>query len=110
MKHQRGNVYLKGVKTKKWYGKFWVYYKDRSGQEVCQTKRVVLGTKSEMKKWEAEKKLEQITAIANGSGGKTSLALLADDSVTFGWFVEERYLRFHSSRQAARIPAPTGKP
>lgn len=92
MKYQRGNVYLKGVKTKKWYGKFRVYYKDRSGQEVCQTKRLVLGAKSEMKKWEAEKKLEQITAIANGSGGKTSLALLADDSVTFGWFVEERYL------------------
>ena len=99
MKYQRGNVYLKGVKTKKWYGKFRVYYKDRSGREVCQTKRVVLGTKSEMKKWEAEKKLEQITAIANGGdGGKTSLALLADDSVTFGWFVEERYLPMRRGR------------
>lgn len=98
MKYQRGNVYLKGVKTKKWYGKFRVYYKGRDGQEVCQTKRVVLGPKSEMKKWEAEKKLEQITAIANGSGGRTPTTLLADDSVTFKWFVEERYFPMRRGR------------
>ncbi len=98
MKYQRGNVYLKGAKMKKWYGKFRVYYNDRDGQEVCRTKRVVLGQKSEMKKWEAEKKLEQIAAVANGTGGKTTPILLADDSVTFSWFVEERYLPMRRGR------------
>lgn len=98
MVYQRGNVYLKGIKTKKWYGKFRVYYKDREGQEVCQTKRVVLGAKSELKKWEAEKKLEQIAAVANGSAGQTPTTLLADDSVTFAWFVEERYLPMRRGR------------
>jgi len=73
MKYQRGNVYLKGVKTKKWYVKFRVYYKDGDGREVCQTKRVVLGLKSTMKKCEAEKKLEQIAAAANESGASHRL-------------------------------------
>lgn len=98
MKYQRGNVYLKGVKTKKWYGKFRVYYKDRDGIEVCLTKRVVLGPKSELKKWEAEKKLEKVATVANGVGEKTSLALLADNSVTFGWFVGERYFPMRRGR------------
>jgi len=97
MKYQRGNVYLKGVKTKKWYGKFRVYYKDRNGQEVSRTKRVVLGAKSSMTKWEAEKKLERTALVANGGGGKTP-TILADDSVTFGWFVEERYLPMRRGR------------
>lgn len=98
MHYQRGTVYLKGTKTKKWYGKFRLYLKNRDGQEVCKTKRVVLGPKATMKKWEAEKKLEQIAATANGSGGKAGLALLADDSVTFAWFVEERYLPMRRGR------------
>ena len=56
MVYQRGTVYLKGTREKKWYGKFRVYLKGRNGEEVERTRKVVLGNKSELRKWEAEEK------------------------------------------------------
>lgn len=46
MVYQKGSVYEKGTRVKKWYGKFRVYMRDREGKEVTKTKRVVLGLKS----------------------------------------------------------------
>jgi hypothetical protein len=92
MVYQKGSVYLKG-KRKKWYGKFRVYMRDQDGKEVETTRRVVLGLKSDLRKHEAEERLQTIIRRENGRAAQsTEPLLLSDDSVTFGWFVAERYL------------------
>ena len=93
MVYQKGSVYEKGTRVKKWYGKFRVYMRDREGREVIRTKRVVLGLKSKLRKHEAEEKLGEIIQQENGIGKDGEILLpKSDDSVTFDWFVSERYL------------------
>jgi integrase len=91
MVYQKGTVYLQGTREKKWYGKFRVYMRDRDGKEVEKTRKVVLGAKSELRKWEAEKKLQEFIRRENGDR-KSAPISQADDTVTFDWFVAERYL------------------
>ena len=97
MVYQRGTVYLKGAREKKWYGKFRVYLKGRNGEEVERTRKVVLGKKSDLRKWEAEEKLQTIVHEENGKG-ISSFVPKADDSVTFGWFVKEKYIPMRRGR------------
>ena len=93
MVYQRGNVYEKGTLKKKWYGKFRVYMRDQDGKEVERTRRVVLGLKSELRKHEAQEKLQTIIREENGLEKGDRVAFpQCDDSVTFSWFVAERYL------------------
>lgn len=92
MVYQKGRVFEKGKKIKKWYGQFRVYRIDREGKEVERTRKVVLGLKSELRKYQAEEKLEEIVRRENGKAAPTGPVLQADDSVTFGWFVKEKYL------------------
>ncbi len=93
MVYQRGNVYEKGTLKKKWYGKFRVYMRDQDGKEVERTRRVVLGLKSELRKHEAQEKLQTIIREENGLEKGSRVAFpQCDDSVTFSWFVAERYL------------------
>src|SRR5689334_15978699 len=106
MVYQKGTVYLQGARQKKWYGKFRVYARDRNGREVEKTRKIVLGSKSELCKWEAAKKLEEIILRENGSG--STAFLKADDSVTFGWFVCERYLPMRSGELATRNQSEDG--
>jgi integrase len=91
MVYQKGTVYLQGTREKKWYGKFRVYFKGRNGEEVERTRKVVLGNKSELRKWEAEQKLQTILQEENGKS-IAGFVSKADDSVTFGWFVKEKYI------------------
>jgi integrase len=91
MVYQKGTVYLKGTRQKNWYGKFRVYFKGRNGEEVERTRKVVLGSKSELRKWEAEQKLQTVIQEENGKS-VTGFVAKADDSVTFGWFVKEKYI------------------
>ena len=91
MVYQKGTVYLQGTREKKWYGKFRIYRTDRDGKEVEKTRKVVLGLRSELRKWEAEEKLQEHIRRENGNGSCTPI-LPADDTVTFDWFVSERYL------------------
>ena len=95
MVYQKGTVYLQGTREKKWYGKFRVYFKGRNGEEVRRTRKVVLGTKAELRKWEAEEKLKTIIQEENGKG-IAGFTPKADDSVTFGWFVKEKYVPMRS--------------
>lgn len=93
MVYQKGSVYEKGKRSKKWYGKFRIYMTDREGKEVERTRRVVLGLKSELRKYEAEEKLQAIVRRENGcEKGMPASIPQSDDSVTFGWLVAERYL------------------
>ena len=57
MVYQKGRVFEKGKRIKKWYGQFRVYRVDREGKEVERTRKVVLGLKSELRKYQAEEKL-----------------------------------------------------
>lgn len=101
MVYQKGRVFEKGKRIKKWYGQFRVYRIDRDGKEVERTRKVVLGFKSELRKYEAEEKLEQIVRRENGKDGKSGSAVVvlqADDAVTFGWFVREKYLPIRRGR------------
>ena len=98
MVYQKGTVYEKGTRVKKWYGKFRVYMRDREGKEVTSTKRVVLGLKSKLRKHEAEEKLQRIIQRENGGKNGTVQLPKSDDSVTFEWFVTERYLPMRSGQ------------
>src|SRR5229473_3112918 len=92
MVYQKGRVYEKGKRIKKWYGQFRLYMRDREGKEVERTRKVVLGLKSELRKYEAEERLQEIMRRKNGrENGAPAPNLRPDDSVTFNWFVAEKY-------------------
>ena len=92
MVYQAGNVYERGTRIKKWYGQFRVYQRDQQGKEVRKNKKVVLGLKSQLRKHEAEEKLREIIRQLNGKTPEGGSILPPDDSVTFEWFVKEKYL------------------
>ena len=92
MVYQQGIVYEKGARRKKWYGQFRVYLHDQNGKEIKKNKKVVLGLKSELKKHQAEEKLRQIIQLENGKKPGEKAVLPPDDTVTFDWFVKQKYL------------------
>jgi integrase len=100
MVYQKGTVFLQGAREKKWYGKFRVYLCDRDGKEVEKTRKVVLGPKAKLRKWEAEERLQEVIRLENGNPGSNSVPVF-DDSVTVGWFVAERYLPMRRGRWRA---------
>jgi len=56
------------------------------------------GLKSDLRKYEAEAKLQAIIRGENGKIGSAVPVLQADDSVTFDWFVKEKYLPIRCGR------------
>lgn len=98
MVYQKGTVYLRGTREKKWYGKFRVYLLDQEGKETEKTRKVVLGPKAKLRKFEAEARLQEIIRQANGGKISGGTELAYDDSVTFEWFVENRYVPMREGR------------
>lgn len=98
MVYQKGTVYLKGTREKKWYGKFRVYLQDPDGKEVEKTRKVVIGPKAKFRKFEAEARLQEIIRQSNGGKAGGGTELMFDDSVTFEWFVENRYVPMREGR------------
>ena len=92
MVYQKGIVYAKGTRTKKWYGQFRVYLRNQQGEEVRKNKKVVFGLKSQLRKHEAEEKLREIIKHHNGRTPAERIVLPPDDNVTFEWFVKEKYI------------------
>ena len=91
MKYQKGTVYPSGKRVKMWYGKFSVYRKDQQGKEVRKSRSIKLCPKAGTPKWKAEQILQEIILKqTNGVGPIPTLP--PDDSVTFRWFVQERYI------------------
>ena len=91
MKYQQGTVYLCGQKVKMWYGKYLIYGKDQDGKEVRRHRNVRICPKANTPKWKAEQLLREIILKEAGATDSPRM-LLADDSVTFRWFVNERYI------------------
>jgi len=86
--HQKGWVRLRG---KKWYGYFRRTELDpATNNSKLNVAQVILGLKSEMSKYEAREKLErEISRLGGQSTGDRSVV---NGSVTFEWFVNNRYL------------------
>jgi integrase len=93
-RHQEGYVTEAGKKIKHWKGLYYVYLQSPDGRQRRIHRSVDLGPRSEMKKWEAERKLRQ--AIE-----KETLAdslVKPDGSVTFEWFWNNRFLPLKTGR------------
>ncbi len=101
MKYQKGTVYLRGQKVKRWYGKYTVYSRNAEGKEVGTRRNVPLCPKAGTPKWKAEQMLHSLILKETGVAAKTERAV-PDESATVRWFVEERYLPM---RQGAWSPA-----
>jgi integrase len=91
MKYQKGTVYPSGKKVKMWYGQYLVYQKDRQGKEVRRQRNIKLCPKANTPKWKAEQMLRDIILKDTKGVGPTP-TLPPDDTVTFRWFVKERYI------------------
>lgn len=86
--HQKGWVSVRG---KKWYGYFRRTVIDpETNEPKTVSTPVALGLKSEMTKYEAREKLE--FEIKRLTGQITKEGVVRNGSVTFGWFVRNRYL------------------
>lgn len=101
MKYQKGTVYPSGKRVKMWYGQYLVYRKDENGKEVRRQRNVRICPKAGTPKWKAEQMLQEIIRKESCGMGPTP-TLPPDDSVTFRWFVKERYIPM---RQGGWSPA-----
>lgn len=86
-RHQKGWVEETGKQTKKWKGHYFVYVNNPNGTERRAHRAVILGRKSEMKKWEAQAKLQAIIDEATAPKKTSSNTAAA----TLDWFWRERY-------------------
>jgi integrase len=84
-RQQAGWVQEVGKRTKKWMGFYYVYAAQADGTERRLRRKKVLGLKSKMKKWEAEKELQDL--IDKGAGGE----LKPSPNQTLAWFWENRF-------------------
>jgi integrase len=101
MKYQKGTVYPRGTKVKMWYGKYTVYLRNKEGKEVSKRRNIALCPKANTPKWKAEQMLHGIILKETAVPARSSKAI-PDDSVTFRWFVQERYIPM---RQGSWSPA-----
>jgi len=58
-RHRRGWVEETGKRAAKWKGHYFVYERKLDGEETRKHRAPILGLKAEMKKWEAEKRLQE---------------------------------------------------
>src|SRR5580700_5147395 len=87
--YQRGWVVSRG---KKWYGYFRkTVFDPTTNQQKGDVISVVLGLKSQMKASEAREVLEREVTKQTGHSGPNSARIMNDGSVTFGWFVRNRF-------------------
>jgi integrase len=87
--YQKGYVTTRG---KQWYGYFRKTVRNpASGEEESVRVSISLGLKSEVTKSQARVILEEEIVRQVGKKG-TAIRVKNDDSVTFGWFVRERYI------------------
>ena len=87
--HQRGYVTLRG---KQWYG----YYRKVVNDPITDEQKsvrvpIILGLKTKMSKSEAREALQRELTKQVGQPGSPT-RIMNDGSVTFAWFVENRFL------------------
>lgn len=91
-RYQKGTVEdtgESGAKKAKWKGHFWIYEIQPDGTEKRRHKAVILGPKKALKKWQAEKALEEhIQRLTRQSTGTISISA---KEMTVSWFFENRF-------------------
>ena len=97
IKYQRGTVYVRGRKPQMWYGRFLLYQRDKDGKEVRKQRNVPICPKAGVPKTRAAQMLEQIILKESTVPGKPA-ALPLDESVTFAWFVRQRFVPMREGR------------
>ncbi len=102
LEFQRGSVYLHGKRRKMWYGKYRVWCKDPLTESwTVKQKNKAIGPKSEMTKFEAQRKLHEAIAADNNSA-QIAPAEAADGNSTLRWFVNERHLPMMTCRATTK--------
>ena len=104
-RHQRGWLTKEGGLI---YGNYRRYVTDpATGKQKKKHVVLVLGPISQMKKWEAQQKLEGI--IAEDLGVRQIQQNRPDPETSFGWFVRHRYLPMREGRwhQATKEKPPS---
>jgi integrase len=86
-RQQRGWVEETGKKVKKWRGHYFIYIRNSETVDTRKHRVVTLGLKSELRKWEAEKKLKEIIESETGT-----VTAKPDLNVTLSWFWHNRFL------------------
>ena len=89
---QKGHVHATGKLIKKWKGHYFTYEVSPDGKEKRIHRAVILGQKSQMKKWEAQQALAMIISETAAGAPKPSA------EVTFEWFWENRYWPMHKAK------------
>jgi len=101
--YQRGYLTLRG---KQWYGYFRKTVADPATKETKSVRvAVILGQRSAMSKSEAREALHREITKQNGQSG-TGGRVMNDGSVTFGWFVQNRYFPLkeaHWKEETAKV-------
>ena len=102
--YQKGWVVSRG---KKWYGYFRKTVLDpTANQQRSDVVSVVLGLKSQMKASEAREALERELTKQTGHTGPNAGRVMNDSSVTFGWFVRNRFFPLkeaHWKEETAKV-------
>ncbi len=93
-RHQEGWIEERGTRQKRWYGHYYVYLGDGSGNEIRKHVGVQIGEKSKLRKWEAEKKVREIIAATAKHQPKP-------DDQTLAWFTRERFLPMKKPKWAS---------
>lgn len=88
-RHQVGWLHRSPYKRAKWYGEYFIYRRNRAGEEVRIHRTAILGLCSEVKRSEAAKELQRLIEAESGAAKR------GDYSVTFAWFAKNRYLAMH---------------
>src|SRR5947207_11478550 len=101
---QRGWIVSRG---RKWYGYFRrTIFDPTSNQQKSDVVSVVLGPKSQMKATEAREALEREITKQTGQTGPNAGRVMNDSSVTFGWFVRNRFFPLkeaHWKEETAKV-------
>jgi integrase len=78
-----------GAKSPKWKGHYFIYERQADGSEKRVHKSIDLGHKRTLRKWEAEKKLEE--HIEKVTRQLTGTVTVASKDLTLRWFFENRF-------------------
>jgi len=102
--YQRGWVVPRG---KKWYGYFRrTIFDPIINQQKSDVVSLILGLKSQMKATEAREALEREITRQTGQTGSNAGRVMNDSSVTFGWFVRNRFFPLkeaHWKEETAKV-------
>jgi integrase len=78
-----------GAKHPRWKGHFYIYERQADGREKRVHKSVDLGPKKALRKWEAQKQLEE--HIEKKTRQSTGAVTVAGKNLTLRWFFENRF-------------------